>query len=89
MEHSMLLDETVAGGIGESLSPIYRRGLVAWSILMTLFTLIPGIVALTNCLGIRDCMTVEEQEHKADTAFDWCLVGTLLSAIVLVLLRAH
>jgi len=87
MERTLALEEHTTETALEPLSSGYWNGLVAWSVLALLFTVIPGIIALVNCFGIRSSQTTQERQQKADAAFDWCLVGTMLGVIVLGLAR--
>ena len=89
MERNLALDNHTAQSALQNLSRYYRNGLVVWSVLTLLFTVIPGVFALVNCYGLRRCQTEAERQRKTDAAFDWCLVGTLLVTVVLSLARAR
>lgn len=67
--------------------PNYSNGgLIAWSVITILLCLIPGIIGLVYAVNINSCETEEEQEHKASVASVWCLVGTILG-ILSILIR--
>ena len=83
MERNLALEKNIAGSALQPLPRCYWNWLVAWAVVTLLFTVLPGIAALANCYGMRRCQTAEERQQKADAAFNWCLVGTLLVAIVL------
>lgn len=65
--------------------PYATGGLVAWSIITLLLCLIPGIVALVQTTGINSCTTPELQAQKIRSAKTWCIVGTVLGVIGLIL----
>ena len=89
MERNLALEENTAEAAIQTLSSYCRYGLVAWAVVMLFLTVIPGVAALANCLGLRRCQTAEERQKKADAAFDWCMVGTMLVSIVLCLVRTR
>lgn len=60
-------------------------GLLAWSIITLLLCTIPGIVALVMTTGINKCATRSEQVKKMSNAKTWCLVGTILGGLYLLL----
>lgn len=65
-------------------APYATGGLVAWSIITILLCTIPGIVALVETTAINKCTTVEEQQKKISSAQTWCIVGTVLGVIYLI-----
>ena len=69
---------------GEPVVPIPIGGLIAWSVIVILFCLIPGIVALVKVLGINSAPTVEEQQRRLASAKVWLIVGTVLGALSLI-----
>ena len=60
-------------------------GLLAWSIITLLLCTIPGIVALVMTTGINKCSTRAEQKKKMSNAKTWCLVGTILGGLYLLI----
>jgi len=60
-------------------------GLIAWAIITLLLCTIPGIVALVQATGINKCMTRAEQQKKISSTKTWCLVGTILGGLYLIL----
>ena len=65
--------------------PYNTTGLMIWSILSLLFgALIFGILALMNTLQINKCTTIEEQQKKIRKARTWCIVSTVIGALVII-----
>lgn len=69
----------------EKVQPYPTGGLIAWSIVTLLLCTIPGIVALVHTCGINSCTTVEAQRKKISNAKTWCIVGTVLGVLYLIL----
>ena len=56
-------------------------GLVAWSLITVLISIIPGIIALVNALNINKCATVAEQKKKISNAKIACIIGTVIGVL--------
>lgn len=65
-------------------SPYPTGGLMAWSIITLLLCTIPGIVAIVKTAGINKCTTVEQQEQAIRSAKTWCIVGTVLGILAVI-----
>ena len=58
--------------------------LIEWHIVALAACLIPGITGLIFAVNINNSVTKEKQEHRANVALGWCIAGTLLWIIVMV-----
>lgn len=65
--------------------PAYSTGgLMAWSIITLLLCTIPGIVAIVKTTQINKATTVEEQQKTISSAKTWCIVGTILGILAVI-----
>ena len=60
-------------------------GLIAWAVVTLLFCRIPGIVALVYALSINSSATVADQQKKISNAKLWCIIGTVLGVLSILL----
>ena len=65
--------------------PVSTGGLLAWAIITLFLCTIPGIVAIVKTTEINKAMTVEEQQSRISSAKTWCIVGTVLGVILLII----
>ena len=71
-----------------AVAPVSTGGYIAWGIITLLLCTIPGIVALCTVGKINKATTVAEQEKAISTTKTWCLVGTILGVIALIITLA-
>ncbi len=64
--------------------PLPLGGLIAWSVIVILFCLIPGVVALVKVLNINKAQTYEEQMARYNNAKVWLIAGTVLGVLSLM-----
>ena len=64
---------------------IDTSGLLAWSILCTIFCLPLGLVALIMTLGINNVSSQEEAENKKRSVKIICTISTILTVALIVL----
>lgn len=67
------------------MEPYPTGGLLAWSIITLLLCMIPGIVALVKVAGINAGWSREQQEQQARSVKNWCLAGTILGAVPILI----
>ena len=60
-------------------------GLMAWSIITLLLCTIPGIVALVMTCNINNAFNWEQQQKQIKNAKTWCIVGTVLGCLSMLL----
>lgn len=65
--------------------PYATGGLIAWSIITLLLCTIPGIVALVKTTSINSALTPEDQAQRIKSAKTWCIVGTVLGVLAVIL----
>ena len=63
---------------------VNTTGLWIWSIVTTLISLIPGVIAMTMVSKINKCATVEEQQKKIRNAKIWCIVGDVIGILAII-----
>ena len=63
---------------------VNTTGLLIWSIVTFLLSLIPGLVAISLTRKINKCATVEQQRKTIRNVKIWCIVGDVLGVIVLL-----
>ena len=79
----------VVNAVPQYVAPISTGGMLAWSIIVLLFCTIPGIVAIVKTSGINKSYTVEEQQQKLKSAKIWCIVGSVLGALALIVMMMN
>lgn len=67
------------------MEPYPTGGLMAWSIITLLLCTIPGIVALVMTCNINNAANWEQQQKQIKNAKTWCIVGTVLGCLALLL----
>ena len=65
--------------------PYATGGLIAWSIITLLLCTIPGIVAIVKTTSINSALTPEDQAQRIKSAKTWCIVGTVLGVLAVIL----
>lgn len=71
--------------VRQPVTPIPTGGIIAWAIITLLLCTIPGVVALIQASGINNSYSPEEQQRKLNSAKTWCIVGTVLGGLFLIL----
>ena len=68
-----------------AVEPVNTTGLMIWSVVTFLLSLIPGLIAVSLTRKINKCDTVEQQQKTIRNVKIWCIIGDVLGVIVLLI----
>ena len=78
-------EEAAAAKASKAPAPRPNGGLIVWSVLTLLFfCLVPGLAGLAYAVNLNCADTKKEQDRRANLAFIFCIVGTMIGTFVIM-----